>query len=89
MILPRDVTLATRARTSFELSTSIVAMLSPREVEVLRLLVGGDPNKTVASRLQISEKTVEKHRASIMRKTGARYPAELIRLTCPAFADEQ
>ena len=89
VIVLRDVTLATRALANLEISTSIVAKLSSREVEVLRLLINGNPNKAVAARLEISEKTVEKYRANIMRKTGSRHYAQLIRLTVAAFADEQ
>ncbi len=87
VILLRDVTVATRIQSHYERSTALLAMLSPRELEVLGLLVYGEPNKTVAARLKISAKTVEKHRASIVRKTGARNSAELIRLTCLNFCD--
>ncbi|HQX49911.1 MAG TPA: LuxR C-terminal-related transcriptional regulator [Planctomycetaceae bacterium] len=87
VILLRDVTVITRIQSHYERSTALLAMLSPRELEVLGLLVFGEPNKTVAARLKISAKTVEKHRASIVRKTGARNSAELIRLTCLNFCD--
>ena len=87
VILLRDVTIAARVQANCELSTALLTKLSPRELEVLRLLIRGEPNKSMAARLQISAKTVEKHRASIMRKTGARNSAELIRLTCFHFCD--
>jgi PAS domain S-box-containing protein len=61
-----------------------LAMLSPREREVLDLIVTGDANKVVARRLDISEKTVEKHRASLMRKVNARSVAELVRMSMSA-----
>ena len=54
--------------------------LTPREREVLQKLVQGDTNKVVASSLNISERTVETHRANIMRKTRAKSLAELVRL---------
>lgn len=54
------------------------ATLTARELEVLERLLGGEANKSVAGNLGISEKTVEVHRKSIMRKTGARSLAELI-----------
>ncbi|TAN55573.1 MAG: response regulator transcription factor, partial [Rhodospirillales bacterium] len=57
-------------------------MLSPREQEVMTLLVAGHPNKVVADRLGISTRTVEVHRAHIMEKTGARNIAELVRMVC-------
>lgn len=54
--------------------------LSPRELEVLSLLVDGDANKVIATRLIISERTVEKHRANIMHKADVGSLAELTRL---------
>ncbi|TWT92706.1 response regulator [Stieleria varia] len=57
-----------------------LAMLSPREREVFDEVVSGKPNKTVARKMQITEKTVEKHRASMMRKLGARSVTDLVRL---------
>ena len=57
-----------------------MSMLSPRESEVLERVVSGDANKVIARRLAISEKTVEKHRASLMKKLQVRSVAELVRL---------
>lgn len=57
-----------------------LAALSPREGEVLELLVAGKMNKAIAAELGISAKTVEDHRASIMRKMQVRSVAELVRL---------
>jgi FixJ family two-component response regulator len=54
--------------------------LTPREREVLALVVTGLLNKQVASRLAISEKTVKVHRARVMEKMGAHSLAELVRL---------
>ena len=62
-----------------EVSTRL-ARLSPREDEVLRLVVTGDANKTVARKLGISPKTVEVHRANLMRKTQAKSLAELVQM---------
>jgi len=42
--------------------------LSPREREVMDLVVAGHPNKVVAARLGISARTVENHRAKVMEK---------------------
>ena len=53
--------------------------LSPRESEILELIFDGLTNKAIAARAMISEKTVEKHRANVMRKIGVRSIAELIR----------
>ena len=52
--------------------------LTPREAEILDLLVEGQPSKIVASRLGISVRTAEHHRARIMEKLGAPSTARLI-----------
>jgi two-component system response regulator FixJ len=54
--------------------------LTPREREVMELVVAGLPNKAIAFRLQIAIRTVEIHRARVMEKTGARNLAQLVRL---------
>jgi len=53
--------------------------LSPREREVMQLVVVGTANKQIANQLGLSEKTVEMHRAHVMKKLGARSVAELVR----------
>jgi FixJ family two-component response regulator len=57
------------------------ATLTPREREVLALLVRGLPNKQAAFELGITEYTVQIHRAHIMRKMEADSFATLVRLT--------
>jgi PAS domain S-box-containing protein len=57
-----------------------VAMLSPREKEVLDEVVAGNPNKVIARHLNISDKTVEKHRANLMKKLRVRSVPGLVRL---------
>jgi len=56
------------------------ARLSPREVEVMEMIVAGCANKTVAARLDLSPKTIEVHRSNVMRKTEAKSLAELVRM---------
>jgi FixJ family two-component response regulator len=53
--------------------------LTPREQEVMALVVSGMMNKQIAGRLGLSEITVKVHRASIMRKMNAKSLAELVR----------
>ncbi|MEP7314755.1 MAG: response regulator [Pseudomonadota bacterium] len=57
-----------------------VASLTPRELEVLPLVVGGLLNKQAAAELGISENTVQIHRGSIMKKMRAGSLAELVRI---------
>jgi two-component system, NarL family, response regulator NreC len=54
-------------------------LLSSREREVLHLIAEGLAAKEVATRLNISHKTVEAHRTSLMRKLGVRKATELVR----------
>ena len=54
--------------------------LTPREIEVLRLLADGLGNKEIASRLGISEHTVKYHVTSIMGKLGAASRTEAVTL---------
>jgi FixJ family two-component response regulator len=56
------------------------ATLTPREREVMRLVVSGQLNKQIARELKISEKTVKVHRAHVMAKMGARRAAHLARI---------
>jgi len=55
--------------------------LSPRELEVMQLVVEGKLNKQIADTLSISMKTVEAHRARVMEKMGARTLVELVRVS--------
>lgn len=55
-------------------------MLTPREHDVLNLIVMGETNKGVARRLGISEKTVEGHRAGVMAKMRAKSLANLVKM---------
>lgn len=53
--------------------------LTPREQEVMAMVVSGMMNKQIAGKLGLSEITVKVHRASIMRKMNAKSLAELVR----------
>jgi two-component system response regulator FixJ len=54
--------------------------LSQRQRQVMELAVQGFSNKEIGSRLKISPKTVENHRAWVMERIGARNIAELVRI---------
>ena len=58
--------------------------LTPREREVMALVAEGRPNKVVATRLGLSTRTVEVHRAKVMEKLGARSLADLVRMAIAA-----
>jgi len=60
-------------------SVEAVQMLSAREIEIVQLVAGGLSSKEIASRLDLSVRTVEKHRANIMEKIGVREVASLVR----------
>lgn len=56
-----------------------VKILSGREIEIAQLVSSGFSSKEVAARLDLSVRTVEKHRANIMEKVGVREVASLVR----------
>jgi two-component system response regulator NreC len=56
-----------------------VDLLTPRELEVLRLLAVGYSNREIADSLVISVRTVESHRARLMAKLEARTRSEIVR----------
>lgn len=54
--------------------------LTPREKQVMDLVVDGAANKVIAIDLGLSERTVEIHRSKVMEKMGARSVAHLVKL---------
>ena len=58
-----------------------VAALTERELEMLRRVIDGKPNRVIAAELAISTKTVEFHRARMMEKMGVDSVAGLVQLT--------
>jgi len=54
--------------------------LTPREREVLALVASGKPNKVMAADLELSQRTVEIHRARVMEKMGVSSLAQLVRI---------
>jgi DNA-binding CsgD family transcriptional regulator len=60
------------------------ASLTVRQREIMDLVLAGHANKIIAADLGISQRTVENHRASIMKKTGAKSLPALVRLAMVA-----
>lgn len=58
-----------------------VANLTPRQQQIMTLVLAGHPSKNIAADLNISQRTVENHRAAIMRRTGAASIPALVRLS--------
>jgi len=54
-------------------------LLSPRERQVMRLVVSGRLNKEIAYELGVSERTIKLHRAEVMRKMRAESLADLVK----------
>ena len=53
--------------------------LTPRELEVVKLIAEAFTNKQIAETLRLSEKTVESHRANVLNKLGMRDRVEIVR----------
>lgn len=68
-------------------ATELITLLSPREQNILRLVVSGKPNKVMAQVLGISPRTVEAHRANLMRKLAASSLSELVRMALAGGLD--
>lgn len=62
----------------------LVARLTPRQREIMHLVLVGHPSKNIAANLGISQRTVETHRASIMKKTGSKSLPVLVRMALAA-----
>jgi FixJ family two-component response regulator len=70
---------ARASRSSNALISGRLALLTPREAQVLRHVIAGMLNKQIAARLGTAEKTVKVHRARVMQKMSVRSVAELTR----------
>jgi DNA-binding NarL/FixJ family response regulator len=71
--------IVTQIREPHPMGEQPFSILSGREREVLHLIADGFAAKEIAAQLQISTKTVEAHRTSLMRKVGVRKATELVR----------
>ena len=61
-----------------------IASLSLRQIQIMELVLAGHPSKNIAADLGISQRTVENHRAIIMKKTGSTSLPALARLALVA-----
>ncbi|MEI6162054.1 MAG: response regulator, partial [Roseococcus sp.] len=68
-------------------ATDSLAGLTSRQREVMARVLAGEPSKNIAADLGISQRTVETHRAEIMRRTGAKSLPALARLALTAEAE--
>ena len=69
-----------RAQASRQSVAARLAQLTPRELEVMRLVLAGKLNKRIADELQIAMRTVEVHRARLLAKMGVRSAVELAQI---------
>ena len=65
-------------------AASHIASLTPRQREIMDMVLAGHPSKNIAADLGISQRTVENHRAEIMRRTGVKSLPALARLAISA-----
>ncbi|MGC1762367.1 MAG: response regulator [Pseudolabrys sp.] len=72
-----------------EAITKLIDKLTPREQEVMELVVRGEMNKTIAALLGTTERTIKEHRGRLMRKMGVRSLAELVRLASKVMTEPQ
>ena len=56
----------------------------PRQRQIMELMLAGHPSKNIAADLGLSQRTVENHRAAVMKKTGSHSLSALIRLALAA-----
>ncbi len=64
-----------------------VESLTPRQHQIMDMVLAGHPSKNIAADLGISQRTVENHRASIMAKTGSKSLPALARLALAAASN--
>ena len=63
-----------------EIAAARIAGLTPRERQIMDFVVIGRPNKIIAADLHVSQRTIENHRAAVMKKTGSKSLSDLVRL---------
>jgi two-component system response regulator FixJ len=73
-----------RAQAEADKIRKLLASLTAREQDVLEGVLAGEPNKRIAARLRIAEKTVEAHRARLMAKLEVKNVVELLKTVLAA-----
>jgi len=68
-------------------ATNQLADLTPRQRQIMDMVLAGHPSKNIAADLGVSQRTVENHRASIMKKTGSKSLPALARLALAAVRE--
>jgi two-component system, chemotaxis family, CheB/CheR fusion protein len=71
-----------------ESASAHLAGLTPRQRDVMERVLAGQPSKNIAADLCISQRTVENHRAAIMKRTGSKSLPALARLALLASGGE-
>jgi len=61
-----------------------IASLTPRELEIMDMMIDGNANKVIAIELDISQRTVEIHRSRVMQKMGTHSLAQLVQMVLAA-----
>jgi FixJ family two-component response regulator len=77
--IERDRTRRTEEKDTAQLQERFET-LTPREREVLMIVITGRPNKQIAAQLKLSEMTVKIHRGQMMRKMRAKSLVDLVRM---------
>jgi DNA-binding CsgD family transcriptional regulator/tetratricopeptide (TPR) repeat protein len=86
-LLRKAGTPAPRRRASADVPAALRTLgMTPRELEVLRLLAQGLPNKEIGRRLYLSPRTVERHIANLTVKAGLERRAELVAFAARSLA---
>ena len=67
-----------------EAAAAQISHLTPRERQVMDLVIAGRPNKIIAADMNVSQRTVENHRAAVMKKTHSKSLSDLVRLAIAA-----
>ncbi len=80
---------ASKVGAKHQIAADYIASLTERQRQILQMILEGQTNKNIAADLGISQRTVESHRAAIMKKTGAKSLTGLARLAFGGASDRE